>query len=235
MKTYISLVVIFMMMIHSEHAVYAKTEPYENKQSIYLTFDDGPNQYTNTILDLLKKEKVKATFFVLGPNAASHKTVLNRIVKEGHTIGLHGMSHKPKEFYKKPQTGVKEMKDAQKIVQDITGITTAIVRTPYGSKPYMTSPYRKAMKKAGFQMWDWNVDSEDWKKPQNKKKSRKIIEQHIQYNDRRNRASIILMHDQAINPKSLSITIENLKKQKKIFRTAADATNPFNYYNSWGN
>lgn len=222
-----------MFIAHSENVVHAKNNSYESKQSIYLTFDDGPNEYTKNILNLLKKENVKATFFVLGPNAASHKCLLNRIVNEGHTIGLHGMSHRAKEFYKKPQTAVKEMKEAQKIVKDITGITSTIVRTPYGSKPYMTASYRRAMKKAGFQMWDWNVDSEDWKKPQNKTKSIKIIEKNIQYNDRKNRASIILMHDQATNPKSLSAAIKKLKKQKRIFRTAADATHPFNYYNTW--
>ena len=63
-------------------------------QKLYLTFDDGPSENTSKILDILKEKDVKATFFVTGNEDESAKELYQRIVAEGHTLGMHSYSHK---------------------------------------------------------------------------------------------------------------------------------------------
>ena len=70
-----------------------------DKKVAYLTFDDGPSPVTESILDTLKQEKIKATFFVLNYSKSNEK-LIKRIVKEGHTIGIHGYSHDYAKIYK---------------------------------------------------------------------------------------------------------------------------------------
>ena len=64
-----------------------------NERAIYLTFDDGPSIYTNDILDILDRYQVKATFFVVGREGTDAEEALQRIVEDGHTLGMHSYSH----------------------------------------------------------------------------------------------------------------------------------------------
>ena len=64
-----------------------------NKKKVYLTFDDGPSDHTGEILDILKKNNVKATFFVVGKETEQAKKSYQRIVLEGHTLAMHSYSH----------------------------------------------------------------------------------------------------------------------------------------------
>ncbi|MEC0210306.1 polysaccharide deacetylase family protein [Paenibacillus ehimensis] len=67
----------------------ANPKPPKKEKQVALTFDDGPDaKYTVKILDILKKHKAKATFFVVGYQAEKHPDVLSRIVKEGHALGI---------------------------------------------------------------------------------------------------------------------------------------------------
>ena len=72
----------------------------EASKVVYLTFDDGPNQYTPTILDILKQKKAKATFFMIEGNIKRNPKIVNRIIKEGHYPGLHSVSHDVKKLYR---------------------------------------------------------------------------------------------------------------------------------------
>src|SRR5699024_1852712 len=68
---------------------------FSNEDSIFLTFEDGPNPgYTLEILDLLKKYNVKATFFVVVEKAENNKEIIDRIIEEGHTLAIHSYSHR---------------------------------------------------------------------------------------------------------------------------------------------
>ena len=60
---------------------------------MYLTFDDGPSENTSKILDILKERNIKATFFVIGNEEEEAKALYQRIVNEGHTIGMHSFTH----------------------------------------------------------------------------------------------------------------------------------------------
>ena len=77
---------------------------------VVLTFDDGPHpEYTPELLDLLKQRNVKATFFVIGENAAKYPEIIGRIVNEGHKIGIHSFYHKPSFTYSSKKAVIKDL------------------------------------------------------------------------------------------------------------------------------
>lgn len=84
----------------------------------FLTFDDGPSEVTNQILDTLKQEKVKATFFVLGSNVKALPNVVKRIYDEGHYIANHGYSHVYSKIYASPQTVLDEFNQCNDAVKE---------------------------------------------------------------------------------------------------------------------
>nr|WP_275585092.1 polysaccharide deacetylase family protein [Peribacillus deserti] len=131
---------------------------------IYLTFDDGPGPYMDSILNTLKTKKAKATFFMIEPHMKKYSSQVKRSVKEGHYPALHSVSHDKHKLYGGNTSAIGlEMETARKTLLRITGVSSRLTRVPYGSKPYMTAPYRNSLAVRGFKMWDWNVDTEDWK------------------------------------------------------------------------
>ncbi|MBR6647627.1 MAG: polysaccharide deacetylase family protein [Clostridia bacterium] len=129
---------------------------------VYLTFDDGPSpKNTPVILDILKKYNAKATFFMLEGNMKKYPDIVKRIKKEGHALGLHGVTHVKSMFYKNAWSPAKEMQQANQTLKSITGEGTCLVRVPYGSAPNLSNQQYKNLRGAGYRMWDWNIDSED--------------------------------------------------------------------------
>lgn len=133
-----------------------------DKKTVYLTFDDGPSA-TNTpvILDILKKHNAKATFFMLDANMKKYPAIVNRMKDEGHTLGLHGVTHSKNDFYKTAWSPAIEMDEANETLKNVTGDKTCFVRVPYGSSPNLTNAQYNNLKGVGYLMWDWNIDSED--------------------------------------------------------------------------
>lgn len=100
-------------------------------KTIYLTFDDGPNEpYTSQIIDYLDSKKIKATFFVVGDCAKKHPEVLKKMSKSGHTIGNHTKSHSFIKYFLTPNMK-KEIKENQQIIQSICGKTPKLFRPPW--------------------------------------------------------------------------------------------------------
>ncbi|MBJ6360103.1 polysaccharide deacetylase family protein [Paenibacillus sp. GCM10012307] len=112
---------------------------------IYLTFDDGPSSVSDKILDILDQYKVKATFFMLEPHMRTYPEILKRMVKEGHGVGIHGVTHDKHKFYHSEQTAFDEMIKGQATLESITGIKTELIRSPYGSIPYLLDSYRQVL------------------------------------------------------------------------------------------
>lgn len=132
---------------------------------IYLTFDDGPSQYTEQLLDVLAKYNVKATFFVIN---SGYTDVLKRMAEEGHSIGIHSVTHDYKAIYADADTFFSELRQMQSIIQEKAGITTTLVRFPGGSSntvscfnPGIMTRLTQAVEDSGYQYFDWNVDSND--------------------------------------------------------------------------
>lgn len=145
---------------NSEQA--AQPENDENTKTVYLTFDDGPNQFSFQLLDLLASYNAKATFFLIDRNIRSYPDAVNQMIASGHSVGLHSVSHNVKIFYQSATSVISEMDQVRNTVKEVTGIETMLIRTPYGSVPHMQDSYVQAVHDNGYLMWDWNIDSKDW-------------------------------------------------------------------------
>ena len=173
----------------------------------YLTFDDGPNKYTSQILNILKQKHGKATFFVIGGKVSHYPQTMKRLIGEGHYIGLHSMSHDVKRLYTgDPSALISEMEQTQTIVQQVTNLDTHLVRVPYGSMPYLKKNYRDALVSAQYKMWDWTIDTYDWKSYDNPSA---ILDRVM--NQSNEQVEVILMHDSSVTVKILPKVIDYLQ------------------------
>ena len=134
-------------------------------KKVYLTFDDGPGSQTGKILDILKKNHVKATFFVTGKEDASSKKIYQRIVKEGHTLAMHSYSHIQDVIYDSKEAFEKDLKQINRCLYEATGVHTKFYRFPGGSSTQDTSlpiqNFIDVLKKNHYLYLDWNVISPD--------------------------------------------------------------------------
>jgi len=164
-------------------------------KTIYLTFDDGPGPYTVELLDLLKRHGVKATFFVT--NSGSNGE-LWRMYKEGHSIGIHTMTHDYNSIYASEEVFFNDLYGMQDIIYRETGIRTTLMRFPGGgsnlvsnfNKGIMTT-LTEAVQDAGFQYFDWNVDSND----AGGALKRQTVVDNVIEGIQKQRHSIVLQHD----------------------------------------
>ena len=135
---------------------------------IYLTFDDGPSQYTGELLDVLSKYNVKATFFVTGRNS-NYFHYIKRAYDEGHTIGLHTYSHNYSLVYSSIDAYFSDLNSINEIVREQTGSYSNIIRFPGGSSNTVSRNYTvgimsqlsSLVESKGYKYFDWNVSSGD--------------------------------------------------------------------------
>lgn len=189
--------------------------PDTNRKTIYLTFDDGPSFTTEKILDILKEENIKATFFVINANEKYDKTI-KRAYDEGHTIGLHSYSHKYKSIYKSQDAYFDDLELINDKVKKITGYSSNIIRFPGGSSNTISRISRGLMtklsietKERGYLYYDWNVASSDTSNISSKK-IYKNVTSNLKYN-----TNIVLMHDFANNNKTVNALKDIIKYGKE--------------------
>ncbi len=200
-------------------------DPYE--KVIYLTFDDGPSTATDDILNVLQKNNAAATFFMLSPHMKERPNTVERMIKEGHSVGLHGVTHDVNHFYHSKQTVLDEMNEAQEVLESITGIPSVLIRTPYGSVPYLIEPFRKALNTEGYKLWDWNVDSRDWELADgNYVKS--VIDQ-IKSLEESGATPVVLLHDQPKTAKYLPQLMTYLANQGYQIKKLDDSVEPVKF------
>jgi len=150
-----------------------------------LTFDDGPSpDWTPKILDALKEENIKATFFMLGKHVEEYPEVARRVAAEGHEIGNHTYDHHVLVYYK-PEELDKEIKEAQEAIYKATGMITKYFRPP---KAWLTSNEKKQIRSMGYETILWSLNSKDWVTFHDKQITSYIL-RHIRPGD------IILFHD----------------------------------------
>ena len=135
---------------------------------VYLTFDDGPSDYTAQLLDVLKKYNVKATFFVTG---GGDDALIEREYREGHALGSHTASHNYAYIYSNTDNFWADVTLVQERIRRITGQTTWLMRFPGGSSNTVSRRYDGRQhimsiltEEAGAKGWkyfDWNLDSGD--------------------------------------------------------------------------
>lgn len=162
---------------------------------IYLTFDDGPGPDTGRLLDVLKKYGVKATFFVTD---SGYDSMMRRIVNEGHSIGIHTINHDYYSIYSSEEAYFEDLLGMQEIIYQNTGVKTTLMRFPGGGSNQVSrynkgimSRLTQAVQSAGFQYFDWNVDSND---AGGALKSRTVADNVIA-GVQNHRVSVVLQHD----------------------------------------
>ena len=135
-------------------------------KTVYFTFDDGPSERTEEILEILEEENIKATFFVIGPSNEKTDERIFKIYNEGHSIGLHTMSHDYGKIYLSAENFLRDLEDERKWIYSITGEECKIFRFPGGSNNYnapkwLIDEVKEKTKAKGMTWYDWNADGED--------------------------------------------------------------------------
>ncbi|MFB7121803.1 peptidoglycan-N-acetylglucosamine deacetylase [Bacillus tropicus] len=134
----------------------------QERKVAYLTFDDGPGKYTAELLNILRQNGAKATFFLIDENVKQFPDLVRREKEEGHYVGMHSMTHDFKKLYTNGEY-VNEMKEDQNLTANILKESPKLTRPPYGSKPGLNEGLRNKTVEAGLTVWDWTIDSLDWK------------------------------------------------------------------------
>lgn len=134
------------------------------EKKVYLTFDDGPSTHTKAVLDILAKEKVTGTFFVLGKQVKQYPALIQRIVDEGHAIGNHSYNHQYNELYSDFRNFWSQIRKTGGAIKDVIGYEPRLVRAPGGTFLNFDQQYFNLLEQAGYIVHDWNVDSNDSKR-----------------------------------------------------------------------
>ncbi len=175
---------------------------------IYMTFDDGPTRYsTPKVLDILKKNGVNATFFEIKP-AKEDYDLTQRVLDEGHTLAIHGYSHKYDRIYRSDDAYHENLTKLQKLFYKKFKVWCTQTRFPGGSSNTVSRHYStgimsrlsKKVHKWGFKYQDWNVSSGDAGGANNADQVYKSVKSGIQ----KGRSNVILMHDFAGNDKTIN-------------------------------
>ncbi len=156
---YLSILFYGSYSIHSQFFVKTICSGSTNEKKIAITFDDGPQQqFTPQILELLLKYNVKATFFCIGKNAASHPLLLKQIYEQGHHIGSHSYAH---GFWFDLLTARQMQADLQQVhelFQKELSVNIKWFRPPYG---VTTPPMKKALQQMNYTAIGWSARSLD--------------------------------------------------------------------------
>lgn len=182
--------------------VYLNDQPESN--SVYLTFDDGPDgQVTPRILDILASYKVKGNFFFLGENVKIYPEVVKRTFDGGHFIGNHSYSH-PDLTTLSPERIKDELEKTEEVISSITGKRTTAMRPPYGAS---NETVIKVIKESNSVSILWSIDTLDWSK-------REVSSILKNVTDNLRPGDIILMHsngDKGVTADALPFIIEAIK------------------------
>lgn len=205
-------------------------EQSTEKKKVYLTFDDGPSQYSDELLDILKKYDVKATFFVIGRTDEKSKKIYKRIVEEGHTLAMHSYTHKYDQIYKSLDSFKKDVEKLSEFLYKTTGVRPKYYRFPGGSSNQVSKVSIKKcisyLNQKGITYYDWNVVNGD---ATGKNYTAKQMVANVMEGVYKNNNSTVLMHDTVSRDttvKSLPTLIKRLKKEGYVILPISDYTSP---------
>ncbi len=132
---------------------------------IYITFDDGPSENTEEILDILDEYHVQATFFTVANTSDEGKELYRKIIARGHSLGIHSYTHKYAEIYKSEEDFFEDFNRLSDFIYDVTGYRSNIARLPGGSSNKVSdidmSSLIERLHEQGIHVYDWNVSGKD--------------------------------------------------------------------------
>lgn len=137
---------------------------------IALTFDDGPSAFTARVLDVLEREHVPATFFVLGRNVAGNEDLLARMLSDGDMIGNHSFTHV--DLSKASATDLTQIDDTQATIAAATGFTPCLLRPPYGRT---STKLLGALARRHLTSTLWTVNPQDFLRPGTAKIKQRVL------------------------------------------------------------
>ena len=174
--------------------------------TIYLTFDDGPiPEVTEWVLDILKEENIKATFFCIGDNIQKHPTIYQRILNEGHKTGNHTFNHL-NGWTTKTCNYIENFKLCETERLKLNTEHSLLFRPPYGK---MTLKQSKKIKKLGYKIVMWDVLSYDFKPTITAEKCKENVLKNT------TAGSIIVFHDSLKAEKTLKKVLPEIIQELK--------------------
>ena len=202
---------------------------HSDTKRAFLTFDDGPSSVTNTILDVLKQENVKATFFVLGSRVEVKPEVVKRIYDEGHYIANHGYSHVYESIYASPQAVLDEYNKCNDAVKNAIGVpeyNSHLFRFPGGlvggKYAEIKSQANELLKQNNIVHVDWNALNGD---AETNDLSIEFELTRLQETTQNKNSVVILMHDapiKKVTAEALPQIISYLREQGYEFENFYD-------------
>ena len=192
---------------------------------VYLTIDDGPSEYTDEIIKILNKNNVKATFFMINNNMQAYPKQVKNIVENGNTAGFHSVSHDIHKLYVSKTSAKEEFDTNQATFKKITGQTSKVIRLPFGSKPYTPRASYNALVDSGYKLWDWTLDTEDWRST-----SSQIMENVKKYSSGSDNV-VLLMHERKQTVEILDEMIKYLKSEGFEILPIKQSDEARNYWN----
>ncbi|MBD2606056.1 polysaccharide deacetylase family protein [Scytonema hofmannii FACHB-248] len=193
-------------------ATIAEAKLSQGQKVIALTFDDGPwIGSTAKVLDILKKNNIKGTFFIVGQMLKEHPDLGVRIVTEGHAIANHTWTHR--YHFMNPQVAAYEVDSTSKLIYQTTGVKTTLFRPPGGIMNNGVAAYARNQK---YTIVMWSADSVDYSRPPVSRLIHNVTKASKP-------GGIVLMHDGGGNRshsvQALPQIIDYFKKQKYSFVT----------------
>ncbi|WP_254842743.1 polysaccharide deacetylase family protein [Bacillus sp. MRMR6] len=171
--------------------------------AVALTFDDGPDpRFTSQVLDILKENNIKATFFLMGSRAKAYPDLVKRIINEGHIVGNHTYWHPNLVKQGDIATLKTEVSSTEDELANLIGYRTKLFRAPYG---FLYNELVEKLRDMNYTVAGWSVDSLDWQESP---------PEQITYNVVSNihPGAVILMHDGAAWDEDRTNTIKSLRQ-----------------------
>ncbi|WP_337439835.1 polysaccharide deacetylase family protein [Alistipes sp.] len=172
---------------------------------VALTFDDGPDpQRTPAVLDLLARQGVRATFFVVGARAEAHPELVRRMVAEGHVVGNHSYTHSWRFPLRSLGRTVEELRRTGEVLHRITGRQPRLFRPPFG----VTNPtIARAVRRLGLDPVGWSIRSLDTMGQSPERVAARILR-------RLHPGAVILLHDRCAGSERLvGLLVEGLRSR----------------------
>ena len=167
----------------------------DDPKELALTYDDGPNPAaTPLLLELLAKQQVRATFFLIGEFVREQPTLAREIAAAGHCIGNHTMTH-PWLSYQGPERIRGEIAGANAAIEDVIGGEVKLFRPPHGARRPVVL---RIAQELGLATVNWNIITHDWRAQSSAEIAEKVAN-GIRRNRVYRRGSNILLHDGGMN------------------------------------
>lgn len=203
-----------------------KSPSRSSEKIAYITIDDGPSKYTESIIQILNKYDAKATFFMIDRNMRRYPEQVKNIIESGNTAGFHSVSHDINKLYENYSSAKEEFDVNSETFYNITGRKSNVIRLPYGSKPYAPSKSYETLVEAGYKLWDWNIDTQDWRDS-----SSQIIENVKRYSKDEDEI-VLLMHEKKQSVEALEEMIKYLISEGYQLLPIDENQNPQNFWGS---